>query len=90
LGGEWTDIEMVLRITRMQGYGYHLCNVGQHQILCFYLYRPKEQGKDFIPRPQEEIPWTVDMPILFMNPPILSTVVTSGLNKYSEVDVIWL
>lgn len=28
LGGEWTDIKMVLRISGMQGYGRHLCDVG--------------------------------------------------------------
>jgi hypothetical protein len=26
-GGEWTDIKMVLRISGMQGYGHHLCDV---------------------------------------------------------------
>jgi len=28
LGREWTDIAMVLRISGMQGYGHHLCDVG--------------------------------------------------------------
>ena len=43
IGGEWTDIKMVLRISGMHGYGHHLCDVGQHVILGFYLEVLKKQ-----------------------------------------------